>query len=324
MLPSIDSYRIGILLACLMGPAVLCAQQPTPIPQEDGVYTLHENTHLALLDVTVTDKQGHPVAGLTRDDFNLTEDGQPQTIKFFEEHSPIDPTEIEKEKAAALAAQTKFFEEHEAAAKAGQPLNTFTNYEPFTGRPVTVLLVNELFPVIMNHFDQDPLVQRMAQDPAYLQAVQDATHQWKVKDPELNRVVHDPQISRKILQALGLQTLWKYNRQRMLDIVQSAPPDTPFAVYALDSQLRLVQSITTDRALLQARIDLLWKVAPPPLWVGTDDQSRGASPGSGGTGAAQNLCGCGAAVGLEPGRSAGEKEPRCLHRTIPVLGCARC
>jgi hypothetical protein len=49
----------------------------------------------------------------------------------------------------------------------------------------------------------------------------------------------------------------------MLDKVQSAPPDTPFALYSLDSKLRLVQSITTDRALLQARIDLLWKSASP-------------------------------------------------------------
>jgi hypothetical protein len=254
MQAGVCSRGIGTMVACLLGSALLGAQQPAAIQNKDAVYTLYADAHLALLDVMVT-----PVTGLTKDDFKLSEDGHPQTIKFFEEHAPIDVAEIAKEKAAALAEIAR----QKAAAIAGQPTNTFTNCEPFTGRPVTVLLLNELFPVMMNHFDQDPLVQRMAQDPAYLEAVQDATHQWKVKDPELNRVVHDPQISRKILQALGLQTLWKFNRQRMLNIVQSSPPDTPFAVYALDSQLRLVQSITTDRALLQARIDLLWKVAPP-------------------------------------------------------------
>jgi len=244
----IHSRRIAPLFACLMAGAVLCAQQPAGIQKQDDVYTLHADTHLVLLDVTITDKQRHPVSGLTKDDFNLTEDGQPQTIKFFEEHAPVDPAETARQKAAAIA---------------GQPLNTFTNYEAFTGRPVTALLVNELFPVMMNHLDQDPLVRRMEQDPLYLQTVQDATHQWRIKDPELDRVVHDPQISRKILLALGLRRSWESDRQTMLDIVRSAPPDTPFALYVLDSQLRLMQSITTDRALLQARIDLLWKVATP-------------------------------------------------------------
>jgi VWFA-related protein len=195
MQAAIDACRIGILFACLMGGAVLCAQQTEAIQKENGVYTLHADTHLVLLDVTVMDKQGHPVAGLTKDDFKLQEDGQPQTIKFFEEHAPVDPAEIARQKAAAIA---------------GQPPNTFTNYEPFTGRPVTVLLLNELFTLPLRDFN--PL------------------------HPELSPL-----------------------RQRMIETVQSAPPDTPFAIYLLDSELRLVQPVTTDRALLLARINVLWK-----------------------------------------------------------------
>ncbi len=174
-----------MLFASLMGVAVLCAQQPEAIHTENGVYTLHEGTHLVLLDVTVTDKQGHPVAGLTKDDFKLLEDGQPQIIKFFEEHAPVDPAEIARQKAAALAGQ----------------LNTFTNYEPFSGRPVTVLLLNQLFPTYVS-----PL-------------------------------------------------------QEMLDVVRQSPPDTPFAVYVLGSELRLVQPVTTDRELLAAKIHEIetWK-----------------------------------------------------------------
>jgi hypothetical protein len=45
----------------------------------------------------------------------------------------------------------------------------------------------------------------------------------------------------------------------MIEAVQSAPPDTPFALYLLDSELHLVQPVTTDRALLLARISVLWK-----------------------------------------------------------------
>ncbi len=34
--------------------------------------------------VTVKDKQGNPVVGLTKDNFTVTEDGKPQDIKFLE------------------------------------------------------------------------------------------------------------------------------------------------------------------------------------------------------------------------------------------------
>jgi VWFA-related protein len=196
MRAGVDLPAMGMLFACLMGGAALCAQQPEAIPKESGVYTLHADTHLVLLDVTVTDKRGHPVPGLTIDDFKLVEDGQPQTIKFFEEHAPVDPAELARQRAAALASLSP---------------NTFTNYEPFTGRPVTVLLLNELFTLPARDFR--PLF------------------------PEASRL-----------------------RQRMIEAVQRAPPDTPFAIYMLDSELHLVQPVTTDRALLLARIDVLWKM----------------------------------------------------------------
>jgi VWFA-related protein len=181
----VSSCNIGVLIACLMGGAMLCAQQPPGIQGENGVYTLHEDTHLILLDVTVTNFVGHPVAGLAKDDFKLLEDGQPQTIKFFEEHAPVDPAEIARQKAVALA---------------NRPPNTFTNDEPSTGRPVTVLVLNLLtLPSNMNGG------------------------------------------------AYGLYV-------DMLDTLQKSPPDTPFAIYVLDSELRLVQPITTDHALLLAKI----------------------------------------------------------------------
>lgn len=181
-------HTMAMLFALVMVSAALRAQQPAGIQKENGVYTLHEDTHLALLDVTVTDKKGNPVTGLTKDDFKLLEDGQPQTIKFFEEHAPVDPAQIAKEKAAALA---------------NQPPNTFTSYEPFSGRPVAVLLLNQLYP-----FEED-----------------------------------------------GFFPL----HQRMLDFVKTAPPDTPFAVYLLDSELHLIQPVTTDHALLLARINEIWR-----------------------------------------------------------------
>ena len=42
------------------------------------------NTQLVIETVTVRDKSGKTIEGLTAKDFTITEDGAPQAIKFFE------------------------------------------------------------------------------------------------------------------------------------------------------------------------------------------------------------------------------------------------
>ncbi|HXS11180.1 MAG TPA: VWA domain-containing protein [Acidobacteriaceae bacterium] len=49
--------------------------------------TLHAGTQLVIVDVVVQDRSGHPIHGLTRDNFTLTEQKKPQAIRHFEEHS---------------------------------------------------------------------------------------------------------------------------------------------------------------------------------------------------------------------------------------------
>ena len=51
-------------------------------PAQDTIFT--SSTQLVVETVTVNDKSGKPVEGLTLKDFTVTEDGAPQTIKFFE------------------------------------------------------------------------------------------------------------------------------------------------------------------------------------------------------------------------------------------------
>jgi VWFA-related protein len=65
-----------------MGQSTLFAQQPPPP-------TFRASTHLIVQTVSVKDKRGKPVAGLTARDFVVTENGQPQPIAFVE-YQPLD------------------------------------------------------------------------------------------------------------------------------------------------------------------------------------------------------------------------------------------
>jgi Ca-activated chloride channel family protein len=68
---------IAIAVPAITGLAVF-AQQPT---FRAGVDLVH-------FGVTVVDKQGKPVAGLTRDDFTVVEAGKKQAVQFFSAGSP--------------------------------------------------------------------------------------------------------------------------------------------------------------------------------------------------------------------------------------------
>ena len=69
------------------GAAILCVLMfaGTLIGQDQQApFTLSVSTRLAIQNVSVKDKDGNPIEGLTKDDFILTEDGVPQTITVFE------------------------------------------------------------------------------------------------------------------------------------------------------------------------------------------------------------------------------------------------
>ena len=73
-----------IALICLTLP--LPAQTAAPVA-DAASSTLRINSRSVLVDVVVTDKSGRPVTGLSRDAFAVTEQGKPQEIDFFEEHT---------------------------------------------------------------------------------------------------------------------------------------------------------------------------------------------------------------------------------------------
>jgi VWFA-related protein len=76
---------VGAGLSLCIGIAPLCfAQVIGQNTQPDGAYTLTAGTQLVVETVTVKDKKGNPIDGLTAKDFTVTEDGVPQAIRFSE------------------------------------------------------------------------------------------------------------------------------------------------------------------------------------------------------------------------------------------------
>jgi VWFA-related protein len=113
-----------MILALFALAAVSLAAQSSAPDANAPVANLRISSHAVLLDVVVTDKSGKPVSGLKQDAFSVLEQGKPQSISFFEEHTgPEAP----------------------AGEMPALPPNVFSNFSPM-GRPaaVNVLLLDSL------------------------------------------------------------------------------------------------------------------------------------------------------------------------------------
>src|SRR5580700_4110713 len=83
--------RIACIFCSLMLSVLVVAaqQQPnaTPAPASSAQgpqQPIRVTTQMVVEEVTVKDKNGKPIEGLTANDFSLTEDGVPQTLSFVE------------------------------------------------------------------------------------------------------------------------------------------------------------------------------------------------------------------------------------------------
>ncbi len=89
------SFGLCFLCALILGVTSLHAQtsaqsSPTAMP------SFQTKVSEVLVDAVVTDRKGEPVAGLQKKDFQILEDGKPQTISAFEEHKVVTRTKLPK------------------------------------------------------------------------------------------------------------------------------------------------------------------------------------------------------------------------------------
>jgi VWFA-related protein len=105
---------------------------------QDSMQSLQDGSHPAstisitarevLLDVVVSDSDGHPVTGLTAADFKVTEEGDEQHVQHLEEHHAMSADDLARLKSAP-----------------GLPPNTFTNFTPVVNtNSSTVILLDVL------------------------------------------------------------------------------------------------------------------------------------------------------------------------------------
>ncbi len=76
----------------LVGLAVSLNSQTSAPASGAALSTFKAKVRVVLVDVVVTNNKGQPVPGLHEDDFEVREDGKPQTVANFDEHSGAPPT----------------------------------------------------------------------------------------------------------------------------------------------------------------------------------------------------------------------------------------
>jgi VWFA-related protein len=120
--------RIGIVasISILAASSVIGQNQDAALSTPET--TLKVNSRAVLVDVVVTDRSGKPVKGLKQEDFRVLEQGKPQGISYFEEHTQDQLTGRELKTVSPQL-----------------PPNVFSNFSPLPPPPaVNVLLLDAL------------------------------------------------------------------------------------------------------------------------------------------------------------------------------------
>jgi len=93
--PSFTVFLLAFLVAVLPTAGAQTTPSPTPAPnqnssdQDQSETTLKVNVNVVQLFYNVKDKRGALIPSLTKNDFQILEDGKPQTIKYFAAESNL-------------------------------------------------------------------------------------------------------------------------------------------------------------------------------------------------------------------------------------------
>ena len=83
--------RWGIVAASLAGTVLTSAAQSSNQQSPQSGYTLQAHVREVITDVTVTDRNGNPIHGLDQSAFHIFDNGKPQRLATFEEHTGTEP-----------------------------------------------------------------------------------------------------------------------------------------------------------------------------------------------------------------------------------------
>jgi len=218
----LPGFPFKMLVLAAQSQAAPAAAEPAP----KAVFRVQ--SRLVVLDVVVTDAQGKPVSGLTRSDFTVFEDKQPQSIKFFEQ-----PTVHE------LPAQ----------AKPNAPFNAEDTHA-YGQSPVTVLVLDELNTHYADtDFAKRSLRQFLTSRPALLN---EPTMLVVVGDSKFHLLQNFTRNRDALLAALEAH---KPSYSWKLELGKSIGPET---VERLDLSISALEQIAEFTARIPGRKNMVW------------------------------------------------------------------
>ncbi|MEZ2348109.1 VWA domain-containing protein [Terriglobus sp. RCC_193] len=246
---------------------------------QESPITLRTEVRLTTVDVVVLDKKGVPVSGLTKEDFAVLENKQPQTIRNFEEH---------------VGGPTVY--------DAPRP-GVFTNATAARGGVSNVLLIDWLnTPPADQQFMRDQLVKFVMTQPA---GTRTAIFSMGTKVTLLQDFTADPRVLQEALRTLGTKfspLISKYtspanqNMVAMETLYESASDPSIQAIIAglmqvaNDRNTRQSSVVTRNNALytmqclhdvaqyltgVNGRKNLLWVSGSFPAFIQRDVQTTG-------------------------------------------------
>jgi VWFA-related protein len=234
----------------------------------EQVTTLHVRAQIVSLDVTAVDKKGRSISSnLGREDFTISEDGQPQQILYFE------PSSSHREPAATVFVLDQFNTTFEDAA-----YNRSSLLRYFKGLPETLPTPVQLMVLDIRSFQ---LVQSFTQSRAELIS---ALIHLPASDVNSHNIGPDERLSKSLsaLEGLALQNLGGLARRNVVWLGQGDGVNTANQTVTMRARTeRFIRYMTNT--LVEGRITL-YVIDPPteaatplPLLATQSEQTRDIS-----------------------------------------------